>query len=137
MKQLKMGLWNELVFMFKECHPGSTRTLAQVKKRQKNLEYKFKQLKQRCRLTREAQIKLIKDGFPYFHLFDKVTGHHNSIDPLKMAIEGSATFANGESGASTAAADVTEISMNSSIEETPSAAADIGEKRQTKRVEVR
>ena len=132
-----MGLWNEIIFMFKECHLGSTRTLPQVKKRQKNLEYEFKQLKQCTRSTREAQIKLIKDGFPYFHLFDKVTGHHNSVDPLKMAIEGRETFANGESGASTATADVTEISMNSSIEETPSTAADIGGKRQTKRVEVR
>ena len=48
-----------------------------------------------------------------------------------MAIEGSTTFANGESGASNAAADVTEISMKSSIEETPSTATDIGEKRKT------
>ena len=42
-----------------------------------------------------------KIGFPYFDLFDK-----------PMAIEGSATFSNGESGTSTAAADVTEISIH-------------------------
>ena len=58
-------------------------------------------------------------------------GHRDSVDPSKMAIEGSTTFANGESGASNAAADVTEISMKSSIEETPSTATDIGEKRKT------
>ena len=46
--------------------------------------------------------------------------HRDSFDPSKMAIEGSATFANGESSASNAAADVNEIPMNSSIEETPS-----------------
>ena len=48
-----------------------------------------------------------------------------------MTIEGSTTFASGESGASSAAADETGISMNSSIEETPSTATDIGEKRKT------
>ena len=48
-----------------------------------------------------------------------------------MAIEGSATFANSESGSSNAVADVPEISMNSSIEEAPSTATDIGEKRKT------
>ena len=58
-------------------------------------------------------------------------GHRDSVDPSKMAIEGSTTFANGESGASNAAADVTEISMKSSIEETPSTATDIREKRKT------
>lgn len=83
-------------------------------------------------------MKSIKDRFPYFDLFDEVMGHRDSADPSKMAIEGSATFANGESGASSAAGDVAEISMDSSIEETPSTATDLGQKkRQTKRVEVR
>ena len=45
-------------------------------------------------------------------------GHRDRVDPSKMAIEGSATFANGENGASSAAADVTGMVMNSSIEET-------------------
>ena len=58
-------------------------------------------------------------------------GHRDSVDPSKMAIEGSATFANGENGASSAAADVTGMVMNSSIEETPSTVTDIGEKRKT------
>ena len=58
-------------------------------------------------------------------------GHRDSVDPSKMAIEGSATFANGENGASSAASDVTGMVMNSSIEETPSTATDIGEKRKT------
>ena len=127
----KIALWNEIYSTYKECHPRSTRTLAQVKKRQKNLEYEFNQLKQRTRSTGEAGIKSIKDGFPYFDLFDEVMGHRDSVDPSKMAIEGSTTFPNGESGASNAAADVTEISRNSSIEETPSTATDIGEKRKT------
>ena len=127
----KIALWNEIYSTYKEYHPGSTRTLVQVKKRQKNLEYEFKQLKQRTRSTGEAGIKSIKDGFPYFNVFDKVMGHRDSVDPSKMAIEGSATFANSESGTSTAVADVPEISMNSSIEEAPSTATDIGEKRKT------
>ena len=67
----RIALWNEIYSTYKECHPGSTRTLVQVKKRQKNLEYEFKQLKQRTRLTGEAGIKSIKDGFPYFDLFTR------------------------------------------------------------------
>ena len=76
-------------------------------------------------------IKSIKDGFPYFNVFDEVMGHRDSVDPSKMAIEGSATFTNSESGASNAVADVPEISMNSSNEEAPSTATDMGEKRKT------
>ena len=79
-------MWNEIYSTYKECHPGSTRALIQVKKRQKNLEYEFKQLKQRTRSTGEAGIKSIKDGFPYFDLFDEVMGHRDSVDPSKMAI---------------------------------------------------
>ena len=127
----KIALWNEIYSMYKECHPGSTRTLVLVKKRQKNLEYEFKQPKERTCSTGEAGIKSIKDRFPYFDLFDKVMVHHDGIDPSKMAIEGSATFAHGESGASSTAGDVAEISMDSSIQETPSTATDIGEKRKT------
>ena len=121
-------MWNEIYSTFKACQPGSTRTLVQVKKCQKNLEYEFKQLKQHTHST-GARIKSIKDGFPYFDLFHGVMGHCDSVDPSKMAIEGSATFANGESGASNAAADVTEISMSSSIEESPSTAIDRGKQK--------
>ena len=55
----KIALWNEIYSTYQECHPRSTRTLAQVKKHQKNLKYKFKQLKQRTRSTGETGIKLI------------------------------------------------------------------------------
>ena len=61
-----------------------------LKKCQKNLEYELKQLKQCTRSTGEAGIKSIKDGFPYFNVFDEVMGHRDSVDPSKMAIEGSA-----------------------------------------------
>jgi len=88
-------------------------------------------------LTGEAGKKSIEDGFPCFNVFDEVMGHRDSVAPWKITIEGSATFANGESGASNAVADVTEISKNSSIEETPSTATDTRKKeRQTRRVEV-
>ena len=64
----------------------------QVKKRQQNLDNEFKQLKQRTPSTGEAGIKKIKKGFPYFGIFDEVLGQRDSIDPSKMAIEGSSTF---------------------------------------------
>ena len=78
--------------MYKERSPESQRTLQQVKKRQQNLDNEYKQLKQRTRSTGEAGIKKIKEGFPYFDIFDEVMGHRDSIDPSKMAIKGSSTF---------------------------------------------
>ena len=78
--------------MYKERCPESQRTLQQVKKRQQNLDNEYKQLKQGTRSTGEAGIKKIKEGFPYFDVFDEVMGHRDIIDPSKMAIEGSSTF---------------------------------------------
>ena len=78
--------------MYKERCPESQRTLQQVKERQQNLDNEYKQLKQRTRSTGEAGIKKIKEGFPYFDVSDEVMGHRDSIDPSKMAIEGSSTF---------------------------------------------
>jgi len=88
----KIKIWNEIYSSYKESHPESQRTLQQVKKRQQNLEYEYKPLKQRFHSTGEAGIKKIKDGFPYFDSFEEVMGHRDSIDPSKMAIEGSSTF---------------------------------------------
>ena len=82
---------------YKESCPDSKITLPQVKKYQQNLEYKYKLLKQCSQSTGEAGFKKIKEGFPYFDFFDDVMGHCNSVDPSKMAIEGSSTFAFEES----------------------------------------
>ena len=60
-------------------------TLRQQKKQQKNLEYGYKQLKQPSRSTGEAEIQKIKEGFPYFEIFDMVMGHRDSIDPSNEA----------------------------------------------------
>ena len=88
----KIKIWNDIYSLYKERCPESQRTLQQVKKRQQNLDNEYKQLKQRTRSTGEAGIKKIKEGFPYFDIFDEVMGHRDSIDPSKMAIEGSSTF---------------------------------------------
>ena len=63
----------------KNAFPESQRTLQQIKKRQQNLEYEYKHLKQRTQKTEEAGIKIIKDGFPYF---DEVMGHRDCAEPL-------------------------------------------------------
>ena len=88
----KIKIWNDIYSLYKERCPESQRTLQQVKKRQQNLDNEYKQLKQRTRSTGEAGIKKIKEGFPYFDIFDEVMGHCDSIDLSKMAIEGSSTF---------------------------------------------
>lgn len=93
----RIKIWNEIFIAYKESCPDSKRTLPQVKKRQQNLEYEYKLLKQRSQLTGKAGFKKIKEGFPYFDFFDNVMGHRNSVDPSKMALEGSSTFALEES----------------------------------------
>ena len=63
----------------KELHneKRDQRTLQQTKKRQQNLDNKYKQLKQGTGEAGEAGIK----NFPYFDIFDEVMGHRNSIHP--------------------------------------------------------
>ena len=47
--------------------------------------------------TGEEGFKKIKEGFPYFDFLDDVMGHCDSVDPSKMAIEESSTFASEDS----------------------------------------
>ena len=63
----------------KELHneKRDQRTLQQTKKRQQNLDNKYKQLKQGTGEAGEAGIT----NFPYFDIFDEVMGHRNSIHP--------------------------------------------------------
>ena len=56
-------------------------------------------------------------------------GHRDRFHPSKMTIESNTMFRNGESDASHAAADATISQLDSSIEETPSTATDIGRKK--------
>ena len=89
----RVKVWNDIFVAYKANYPDSERTLPQVKKRMQNLEYEYKLLKQRSQSTGEAGFKKIKEGFPYFDFLDDVMGHRDSVDPSKMAIEGSSTFA--------------------------------------------
>ena len=93
----KVQLWNDIFAQYQERYSESQRILAQVKKRQQKLEYDYKLLNQRSQSTREAGIKKIKDGFPYFDFFDDVMGHRDSVDPAKTAIEESCTASSAES----------------------------------------
>lgn len=93
-------IWNAIYTAYKERCPNSEIVLTQVKKRQKNLEYDYKHLKQRAQSTGEAGLKRTKEGFPYFDFFDDVMGHRDSVDPSKMAIEGSSMFSSEESSPS-------------------------------------
>ena len=113
----KIKIWNEIYSLYKERCPESQRTLQQVKKRQQNLDNEYKQLKQRTLSTGEAGIKKIKEGFPYFDIFDDVMGQRDSIDPSKMAIEGSSTFTSEPSTSAVNDASQNE-SVNVSLDET-------------------
>ena len=64
----KIKIWNDIYSSYKERCPESQRMLQQVKKRQQNLEYEFKQ---RSRSTGEDGIQKIKEGFPYFNILSK------------------------------------------------------------------
>ena len=101
--------------------------LQQVKKRQQNIDDKYKQLKQWTRSTGEAGIKKIKEGFPYFDIFDEVMGHRDSIDPSKMAIEGSSTFTSEPS--------VNDASQNESESEPPDDVTEVQESSMKRKAE--
>ena len=107
----KIKIWNEIYSSYKNAFPESQRTLQQIKKRQQNSEYEYKQLKQRTQKTGEAGIKIIKHGFSYFDYFEEVMGHRDCINPTKMAVEGSSIFTSTEQkGGSVESKDVPEIS---------------------------
>ena len=67
----KIKIWNDIYSSFKERFPESQRMLQQVKKRQQNLQYEFRQFKQRSRSTGEDVIQKIREGFPYFNILSK------------------------------------------------------------------
>ena len=117
----KIKIWNDIYSLYKERFSESQSTVQQVKKRQKNLDNEYKQLKQRTRSTREAGIQKIKEGFPYFYVFDEVMGHRDSIDPSKMAIEGSSTFTSEPS--------VNDASQNESESEPPDDVTEVQERK--------
>ena len=56
---------------------------------QQNLEYEFKQLKVKASKTGEEGLNKIKEGFPYYSIFDQTLGYRDSVDPAKMEIESS------------------------------------------------
>ena len=70
-KEKKIKMWNDIYSSYKERCPESQRMLQQVKKRQQNLEYEFKQFRERSRSTGEDGIQKIKEGFPYFNILSK------------------------------------------------------------------
>ena len=73
----KIKIWNDIYSSYKERCPKSQRMLQQVKKRQQNLEYEFKQ---RSRSTGEDGIQKIKEGFPYFNILSKERGESTTPD---------------------------------------------------------
>ena len=67
----RVKIWNDLFVAYKEKYLGSERILSQVKKRIQNLEYEYKNLKQRSQSTGEAGFRKIKEGFPYSDFLDE------------------------------------------------------------------
>ncbi|KXJ07911.1 Trihelix transcription factor ASIL2 [Exaiptasia diaphana] len=97
----KTKIWNNIYEVYKRSWGKSERTLPQIKKRIQNLDYEFKNAKQRMRNTGEEGIKKIKEGFPYFDQMDDIMGHRDSVDPDKMELEGSSVFGEEPSTPST------------------------------------
>ena len=81
--KVRTAIWNEIYTNFKSSWDESERTLPQVKKRQQNLEYKFKQLKVKASKTGEEGLNNFKRGFPYYSIFDQTIGYRDSVDPAK------------------------------------------------------
>ena len=85
--KVRTAIWNEIFFEeFKSSCDESERTLTQVKKRQQNLEYEFKQLKLNASKTGEEGLNKIKENFPYYSIFGKTIGCRDSVDPARIEI---------------------------------------------------
>ena len=87
--KVRTAICNEIYENFRSSWDESERTLPQVKKRQQNLEYEFKQLKVKASKTGEEGLNKIKEDFPYYSIFDQTMGYRDSVDPAKMEIESS------------------------------------------------
>lgn len=85
--KVRTAIWNEIYENFRSSWDESERTLPQVKKRQQNLEYEFKQLKVKASKTGEEGLNKIKVGFPYYSIFDQTMGYRDSVEYAKMEIE--------------------------------------------------
>ena len=79
--KVRTAICNEIYENFRSSWDESERTLPQVKKRQQNLEYEFKQLKVKASKTGEEGLNKIKEGFPYYSIFDQTMGYRDSVDP--------------------------------------------------------
>lgn len=99
--KVRTAIWNEIYEDFKSSCDESERTLPQVKKRQQNLEYEFKQLKVKASKTGEEGLNKIKEGFPYYSIFDQTMGYRDSVDPAKMEIESSCLIPSASDAVST------------------------------------
>ena len=60
----RFRIWNEIYEQFKSECAESDRTLSQIKKRQQNFEYEYKQLKLRASKTGKEGLNKIKENFP-------------------------------------------------------------------------
>ena len=83
----RIRISKEIYEQFKSECAESDRTLPQIKKRQQNLEYEYKQLKLRASKTGEEGLNKIKEN--YFNIFEDVMGCRDSVDPNKMQVESS------------------------------------------------
>ena len=99
--KVRTAIWNEIYENFKSSWDESDRTLLQVKERQQNLEYEFKQLKVKAIKTGEEGLNKIKEGFPYYSIFDQTMGYRDRVDPAKMEIEGSSFMPSASNADST------------------------------------
>ena len=75
--------------------------MPQVKKRQQNLEYEFKQLKGKASKTGEEGLNKIKEGFPYYSIFDQTMGYRDSVYPAKMETKSSSFMPSASNADST------------------------------------
>ena len=99
--KVRTAIWNEIYENFKSSWDESKRRLPQVKKRQQNLEYEFKQLKLKASKTGEEDLNKIKEDFLYYSIFDQTMGYRDSVDPARMEIESSSfmpSTSNADSG---------------------------------------
>ena len=131
----KKRLWSQILKKFQDkCFDlgvSSNRNLDQLKKRIKNLEYQYRQVRTRMASTGEEGAKKLQSNCAFYEELDDILGTRDAINPDRMTISSSKVIPKkkspsagpvskeGENSSSSASSDSQQPSTSSASDESP------------------
>lgn len=131
----KKSLWSQILKKFQEkCFDlgvSSNKNLDQLKKRIKNLEYEYRQVRTRMASTGEEGAKKLQSNYAFYEELDDILGTRDAINPDCMTMSSSKVIPKkkspsagpvskeGENSSSSASSDSQQPSTSSASDESP------------------